>query len=219
MPNLEQAFQQLPRVSVIGGGLKISDYIPIDLSVTNAELQDADIGEYILNHISKNRGRAAIGGYNEQRNLYRDSELFVDEIAQNERDIHLGIDIWIEAGTPVLAALDGIIHSFNYNPGKGNYGPTIILEHEILGDRCYTLYGHLSAESLDDIELGDKIKAQSQIGTLGSEMENGGYLPHLHFQIIKDLQDNFGDFPGVCSKQDQSFYLENCPDPNLLLKL
>ena len=45
------------------------------------------------------------------------------------------------------------------------------------------------------------------------------YAPHLHFQIIKKLVNNFGDYPGVCSKKDLKHYLENCPDPNVLLKI
>ena len=48
---------------------------------------------------------------------------------------------------------------------------------------------------------------------------NGDYAPHLHFQIIKDVQDFVGDYPGVCSKMDLEFYKKNCLDPELLLRL
>jgi murein DD-endopeptidase MepM/ murein hydrolase activator NlpD len=44
-----------------------------------------------------------------------------------ERNIHIGLDLWIKAGTPILSALDGKIHSF-ISAGFGDYGPTIILE-------------------------------------------------------------------------------------------
>lgn len=63
------------------------------------------------------------------------------------------------------------------------------------------------------MEAGDKI------GAVGSAKVNGEYAPHLHFQIIEDLQGNSGDYPGVSSKEDIEFYLKNCPDPNLLLKI
>jgi hypothetical protein len=77
----------------------------------------------------------------------------------------------------------------------------------------------LSLESISDIGIGETYGAGQQLATLGDASVNGDYAPHLHFQIIKDIQDNFGDYPGVCSKTDLTFYLENCPDPNLLLKL
>jgi murein DD-endopeptidase MepM/ murein hydrolase activator NlpD len=62
-------------------------------------------------------------------------------------------------------------------------------------------------------------KKGQQIATLGDASVNGDYSPHLHFQIIKNIGDYFGDYPGVCSKTDLNFYLDNCPNPNLLLKI
>jgi murein DD-endopeptidase MepM/ murein hydrolase activator NlpD len=129
------------------------------------------------------------------------------------------MDLWAKAETPVLAALDGKVHSFNYNAGIGNYGPTIILEHKIHGHTLYTLYGHLAMESIEDIEIGDTYKEGQQLATLGDAAVNGDYAPHLHLQIILDIEDHFGDYPGVCTKSDLDHYLKNCPDPNLLLKL
>jgi murein DD-endopeptidase MepM/ murein hydrolase activator NlpD len=161
---------------------------------------------------------AAYGGYDEVRNLYRRSEIFTDGVS-DERNIHIGLDIWTNAGTKVLAAMDGTIHSFDFNPGKGNYGPTIILEHNILNHKFFTLYGHLSLEDIENIELGDEVKQGQTIGSLGDESVNGDYPPHLHFQIIKDIADYFGDYPGVCSSGERDFFLDNCPNPNLLLKI
>lgn len=83
----------------------------------------------------------------------------------------------------------------------------------------YTLYGHLSLDSLDGLEIGTVFKKGEQFATLGDAAINGDYAPHLHFQIIKNIADKFGDYPGVCSKKELPFYLENCPDPNLLLKI
>ena len=45
----------------------------------------------------------------------------------------------------------------------------------------------------------------------------GGYAPHLHFQVIKEIGDNFGDFPGVCSKHEMEYYKQICPDPSFLI--
>jgi murein DD-endopeptidase MepM/ murein hydrolase activator NlpD len=215
---LEKMLQSLPVAKVIGReGL----FAEIDLSVDNNGLPNTEnaggFEDFIDSYLYKHNAVVAFGGYNEQRNLYKRSEIFNGN--SEERNIHIGMDLWTKAGTPVLAALDGKIHSFDYNAGIGNYGPTIILEHQINQQQFYTLYGHLSLESISDIGIGETYGAGQQLATLGDASVNGDYAPHLHFQIIKDIQDNFGDYPGVCSKTDLTFYLENCPDPNLLLKL
>jgi murein DD-endopeptidase MepM/ murein hydrolase activator NlpD len=221
MPTLENSFLQLENVKVIDSSIPYSKYTPIDLSVANTELSEMDLGNpkifetYIENHLRKNNAKVAFGGYNEERNLYNQNTHFNEE----ERNIHIGMDLWIKAGTPVLAALDGIVHGFDFNAGAGNYGPTIILKHTIQNQTFYTLYGHLSVESIENIEIGTVFKKGQTLATLGDASVNGGYSPHLHFQIIKDIEDNFSDYPGVCSKKTLNYYLDNCPDPNLLLKI
>lgn len=102
----------------------------------------------------------AFGGYIEGRNIYQRSPIFRNG-QYPERNIHIGLDLWIEAGTPVLAALDGKIHSFKNNAGLGDYGPTIILEHEIENQKFYTLYGHLSLESIEEISIGQFFKRRT----------------------------------------------------------
>ncbi|PTS92192.1 peptidase M23, partial [Flavobacterium sp. HMWF030] len=82
-----------------------------------------------------------------------------------------------------------------------------------------TLYGHLSLESIENLSVGTFFNKGEQIGTLGSSDINGDYAPHLHFQIIHNIEAYSGDYPGVCSTNDLNFYIENCPDPSLLLKI
>lgn len=224
MPTLENLFSKLENIKVIENSIPYSDYSPIDLSISNTDLSKIDMENahdfenYIENILQKNNSKVAFGGYNEVRNLYKSSTLFNDD-EKEERNIHIGMDLWIKAGTPILAALDGTVYGFDFNAGKGNYGPTIILEHTIENQTFYTLYGHLSMESIAEIEIGTHFKKGQQMATLGNSSVNGGYSPHLHFQIIKKIEDYFGDYPGVCSKKDLDYYLENCPDPNLLLKI
>ncbi|WP_092544038.1 peptidoglycan DD-metalloendopeptidase family protein [Zunongwangia mangrovi] len=211
---------------VVGGDLKQEDFIAIDLSANNPELLkleqlSSEAFSVFIDHNLKVAGKkVAYGGYNEVRKLYQRSQLFnknVDEFLN--RNIHIGLDIWTAEGTDVLAVLDGEIHSFKDNANFGDYGPTIILKHMIEDEVFYSLYGHLSRNSLKNLQVGQKFKAQEKIAELGAAEENGDYAPHLHFQIIKDLQENKGDYPGVASKKDLDFYLGNCPDPNLLLKI
>lgn len=224
MSTLENSLLQLENVKVIDSSIPYSQYIPLDLSIANTELSEMDLGNakifeaYVEDHLQKNDAKVAFGGYNEERNLYKRSGLF--NVAENEeRNIHLGIDFWIKAGTKVLAALDGRVHSFDFNAGLGNYGSTIILEHQLENEIFYTLYGHLSMESIENIEIDSVYKKGQTLATLGDASVNGGYSPHLHFQIIKNMEDNFGDYPGVCSKKTLDYYLDNCPDPHLLLKI
>lgn len=221
------AMHRLESVLKSLGGIKVleaSRFAAIDLSVSNRELANINsdyaevFEEYFENFLSKNNAEVAFGGYNEKRNLYKRSGIFNDPESE-ERNIHIGLDLWIKAGTPILAALDGKVHSFKNNTAAGDYGPTIILEHTVDGIPFHTLYGHLSLESIDGIEIGAVYKKAQPLATLGNPAVNGGYAPHLHFQIIKDIAGHFGDYPGVCSKNDLDFYLENCPDPNLLLKI
>ncbi len=224
MPTLEKIFLQLENSTVIESSIPYSKYVSLDLSISNMELSKIDMSDpkaveiYIENHLQRNNAKVAFGGYNEERNLYKSSLIFNDD-EKEERNIHIGMDLWIKAGTPVLAAVDGIVYGFDFNAGKGNYGPTIILKHSIENQTFYTLYGHLSLESIENIEIGTIFKKEQQIATLGDSSVNGGYSPHLHFQIIKNIEDFTCDYPGVCSKKDLNFYLENCPDPNLLLKI
>jgi len=222
MKAFENFLLSIPNVKVIDSGNSDEKYILLDLSATNTEIQnisDASAFEnYIEEYLSANHATVAYGGYNEKRTLYKRSELF-DEAAFEKRDIHIGMDLWIKAGTAVLAAVDGKVHSFANNTGIGNYGPTIILKHQFENHIFYTLYGHLSVESLQQLEIGQTFRQGEIIGTLGDHTVNGDYAPHLHFQIIKNIEGYFGDYPGVCALRNLEYYLENCPDPNLLLKI
>ncbi|TDE02637.1 peptidoglycan DD-metalloendopeptidase family protein [Flavobacterium hiemivividum] len=224
MTSLETILINIQDAKVIADSITLKQYIPLDLSVSNQNLTKESLANaatfenYIENYLTLNNSKVAYGGYNEERNLYKRSSMFKD-LETEERNMHIGLDLWIKAGTPILAALDGTVHSFNFNAGFGDYGPTIILEHQVENHLFYTLYGHLSLDSLENIAIGNVINKGQQIGLLGNSTVNGDYSPHLHFQIIKNIGTNLGDYPGVCTKSDLDFYLDNCPDPNLLLKI
>lgn len=210
---------------VISNSIVKDDYFPIDLSAANETLKridfsSSDVVEQFINEtLQKNNSKVAYGGYLEQRAIYRRSPHFNQQNPDTERNIHLGIDLWVASGTDVLAVLDGEVHSFKDNTNFGDYGPTILLKHSFTNTSFYTLYGHLSRESLLGLQTGKKYKQGDVIGQLGDAPVNGDYAPHLHFQIIKELGDYFGDYPGVCSKKEMKYFSENCPDPNLLLKI
>jgi murein DD-endopeptidase MepM/ murein hydrolase activator NlpD len=200
-----------------------ADCVWIDLSNQNPELKRIDtsnavaFSKYINRYVKDHQAKVAIGGYKEARNIYKRSQNFNSTDAE-ERFIHLGLDLWTKANTPIFAPLEGKVHSFKNNIGLGNYGPTIILEHQLKGDKFHTLYGHLTTASLKDLEVGKSIPAGENFAAIGSYPENGDYPPHLHFQVIVDLKEMTGDFPGVTSLADQNAAFSNCLDPNLILK-
>lgn len=207
---------------VIAPHIPYSEYVPLDLSISNPRIHNLataeEYGVFIQNHLEANNGKIAFGGYQEIRNLYQTSSVFKAKNAE-ERNIHIGLDLWINESASVHAALGGTIHSLQNNTALGDYGPTIIIEHELEGIVFHTLYGHLSDESLKGKHVGDRITQGEQFANLGLPPINGDYAPHLHFQIIIDMENKQGDYPGVCSSTTLNHYIANCPNPNVLLKI
>lgn len=204
------------------GKFKSKDIAWIDLSkdnefLSNLKTLDTEtLGDFVNGQIENQKSKIGIGGYGEHRTVYQKFKHFGEQ--KNAREIHLGVDIWAPHKTAVVAPLPGRVHGMANNDNKGDYGPTIILEH-LVGNTCfYTLYGHLSKKSLQKVEVGDIVERGTRIGSLGKASENGGWPPHLHFQIVLDLEKNEGDYPGVCTKKDAPNYLKNCPDPIAFFK-
>ncbi|MGH2554058.1 MAG: peptidoglycan DD-metalloendopeptidase family protein, partial [Chitinophagaceae bacterium] len=108
---------------------------------------------------------------------------------------------------------------FAFNNLFGDYGVTIILSHSLEGYSFYTLYGHLSLNSIKNIAEGDRVCKGDIFAEFGLPYENGHWPPHLHFQIINDLGDWKGDYPGVCKYSEREIFLINSPDPDLMLHL
>lgn len=207
-----------PKFSLpLGGKFSKGDFIPIDLSSSNPDLKTGrtddvqGLSDYVFDQIAAANAKCAYGGYNENRDLYQRSNHFSDH--SDFRSVHIGIDFWMTAGTDVIACMPGRIHSFRNNDNPGDYGPAIILEHFIGNEKIHSLYGHLSKISLKGLFEGQIINRGQKIGTLGTPDENRDWPPHLHFQLIKDIGDYKGDYPGVCHQKDKDYYLENCPNP------
>src|SRR5262249_15651993 len=163
--------------------------------------------------------KIGVGRYDEARLLYS-SPLFASGggLTEERRAVHLGIDLFTEAGAPVFAPIDGVVHAFAVNAAPLDYGHVIILKHRASeGHVFYTLYGHLSAEWIEGLSPGKPGAKGEKIASLGSPGENGGWTPHLHFQIITELLDSDSDFPGVCRASQRGIWRSFSPDPNLIL--
>lgn len=162
-----------------------------------------------------------LGGYGEVRPFYTTDAYQVEgNSGPRWRTVHLGLDVWAAAGTPVFAPLDGRVHSFADNAAERDYGPAIILEHTPReGLTFYTLYGHLCRESLEQLEVGMPIKKGQQIATYGKREVNGNWPPHLHFQVLLDTLGKHGDFHGVGFPDEWPVWRSLCPNPETLLNL
>lgn len=199
--------------------------VGIDLTASNQELSEEVFMDtqrfsiYVDSVLQRGGARYAIGGYGEDRIIYKRSANFESNTTGGQpRTLHLGLDIWGVAGTSVYCPLPGKVHSFAYNDQFADYGATIILEHQLAGLNFYTLYGHLSLVDLN-ISEGFLMEKGTPFAHFGKSDENGSWPPHLHFQIIRKLQGRRGDYPGVCSVSQKDLYLHNCPDPDIIAQM
>jgi murein DD-endopeptidase MepM/ murein hydrolase activator NlpD len=195
----------------------------LDLSIHNSKLlpdiynNQRSFSNYIDNQLNQYDCEYAVGGYNEERNIYEASPLFDSE--NGNRRLHIGFDIWGPAGTPVSAFMGGMVHSFAYHPADGDYGATLILSHQLEAISFYTLYGHISIQDIDKLQPGQYINRGNIIAHFGFPAENGGWPPHLHFQVIADMGLKEGDYPGVVEVVEREKYLSVCPDPDLITNM
>jgi len=198
-----------------------------DLSVGSSELAGVDLtdmhalGRVLFGRMEREGAAVGLGRYDEPRRLYA-SDMFAGGAGplEERRTLHLGIDLFAPAGSPVHAPLAGTVHSACDNAGALDYGPTIILRHEVAdGLVFYTLYGHLSRESLRGLEPGRAVAKGERIAGIGALEVNGGWPPHLHFQVVADLVGCGGDFPGVARPSERELWLSLAPDPRALLGL
>lgn len=222
--------------SVVDFNVAREKLVRMDFTAGNKDLTPELIADtslfyaYINNILSSANARYGIGGYGEDRILYKRSDHFKsggskvspfggDLEGATSRSIHLGIDIWGPAGTKVFVPIGGTVHSFAYNDNFGDYGATIILQHQLETIVFHTLYGHLSLADIANMQEGKYISRGELLAHFGESGENGNWPPHLHFQIIQDMRVHKGDYPGVCSISEKEKYLHNCPDPDLMLNM
>jgi 4-aminobutyrate aminotransferase-like enzyme/Ser/Thr protein kinase RdoA (MazF antagonist) len=207
---------------VLGVDLRTNDCIVLDLSVDSplingdpAENSEPKLTERIFNAMNAAGAKVGIGRYDEPRLFYL-SSLFTG--TSEPRVIHLGVDLFAKAGTTVFAPMDGTVEAFANNAAPQDYGPMIILKHVTdEGIPFYTIYGHLSLDSLQGLSIGKKFSKGQKLATIGTPDINVGWTPHLHLQIATDLLDMGSDFPGVARASEREIWHSFSPDPNLIL--
>jgi 4-aminobutyrate aminotransferase-like enzyme/Ser/Thr protein kinase RdoA (MazF antagonist) len=213
---------------VLGLDLEREPCIVLDLSVSSplvagdpADNVERKLTERVFGEMTAAPVGVGIGRYNEPRLVYV-APAFATGTRPTDphRTIHIGLDLFAPADTPVFAPLPGTVHAFADNAALQDYGPVIILRHETdTGEEFFTLYGHLSRESLAGVKLGQLVNAGDRVASLGVPEVNGGWTPHLHLQIIVDLLGLGTDFPGVALPSQRDAWVTLCPDPNLLTRI
>jgi 4-aminobutyrate aminotransferase-like enzyme/Ser/Thr protein kinase RdoA (MazF antagonist) len=215
---------------VVEPDLATARTVVFDLSVGSLDLDSAAdfvdldaLTERLSARMRAADAQVGIGRYDEARSIYTSEAYRVEGNDGPEwRTLHIGMDLSLEAGAPVFAPLDGVVHSFQNNAAPRDYGPTIVLAHTVADGSegpltFYTLYGHLSLDSLDGLRVGQPIARGAPFARIGAPAVNGGWWPHLHFQIIGDMLGKEGDFHGVCRPGQRALWLSISPDPNLIV--
>ncbi|NND31729.1 MAG: aminotransferase class III-fold pyridoxal phosphate-dependent enzyme, partial [Saprospiraceae bacterium] len=194
----------------------------LDLSVgsldlgSNANFKNIHSFRKTISGLLENKSAdIGLGGYGEIRPFYSSDAFSIEgNNGSNWRTLHLAMDVWSDRELAVYAPLDGMVFGMKNNEGACNYGPTIILQHKVSDQFIfYTLYGHLSTDSLKEVFIGMQVEKGQRIATVGMPPENGNWPPHLHFQIVLDLLGNEGDFPGVALPERSATWLSLSPDP------
>ncbi|MGC1483582.1 MAG: aminotransferase class III-fold pyridoxal phosphate-dependent enzyme [Candidatus Acidiferrum sp.] len=211
---------------VLKVNLRTAPSIVFDLSVGSTFLgaepraaETENLSDAIFRTMKSASASVGVGRYNEARLLYTSPLFGASENPTDERrTIHLGMDLFAAPGTPVHAPVDGIVHTVAVNTAPLDYGPLVILRHLAAdGLEFFTLYGHLARDTFDALQVGQRLACGQHFTRVGNVDENGGWAPHLHFQIIVDLLERGADFPGVACAAERGVWTSLSPDPNLLL--
>jgi 4-aminobutyrate aminotransferase-like enzyme/Ser/Thr protein kinase RdoA (MazF antagonist) len=215
--------------SVLDADLRTAPSVVFDFSVGSrflgadpAAADPALISERIFAEMKHAGASVGVGRYDEARAIYTSALFGASENPTDERrTIHLAVDLLVPPGSAVRAPLDGVVHAMAHNQAPLDYGPVVILRHSFDSpggaEEVFTLYGHLTLQTLGGLRVGQKVARGEKFAEVGTTQENGGWMPHLHFQIISDLLELGTDFPGVGRASERGVWTSLCPDPNLLL--
>jgi 4-aminobutyrate aminotransferase-like enzyme/Ser/Thr protein kinase RdoA (MazF antagonist) len=215
--------------SVVDVDLRTAPSLVFDLGVGStflssdpASADPAALGDRIAAEMKRACAVIGVGRYDEARAIYTSALFGTGSPVDERRTIHLGIDLAVRPGSAVRAPLEGEVHALANNQAPLDYGPVVILRHllaDYKGDpqEFFTIYGHLSVASLAGLRTGQKIARGEKFAEVGTTAENGGWAPHLHFQIATDLLEHGTDFPGVARASERRVWTSLSPDPNLLL--
>ncbi|AMS43827.1 aminotransferase class III-fold pyridoxal phosphate-dependent enzyme [Aminobacter aminovorans] len=154
-----------------------------------------------------------IGPWGEARTVYT-SDIFWSRFVEGARRVHhLGLDLFLPAGTKVYTPLAATVKSVEIEEDPLGYGCLIALEHTPEGCPPFgTLWGHMAHEAMARLKPGETLEAGALVGEMGAPTENGGWAPHLHFQISTDPELAARDILGVGEARYLDVWAELFPD-------
>lgn len=212
---------------ITGHDLRTTAVLGLDLSAGStlvasnpADNAAGPFTERVFAAIRRAGAALGAGGYDEARVIYATDAFSGGRVTDERRTVHIGLDLTLPAGTPLYAPFDGVVHGFEDATARLDYGPVIVLRHEIPGSEplsFYTLYGHLDRASLAGLHVGKAIRAGARIGAIGAPPENGDWWSHVHVQVMTDMLDVACNFNGVAPASQRRTWLALCPDPNLMM--
>ncbi len=169
----------------------------------------------------EDEGRIWLGHYHEPRLIYAEPGFRKGPWkASDRRTVHLAVDAFAPAGTALHAPLDATVHVVEDRPYHLDYGGVVILRHETPeGDAFFTLYGHLDPECCGRLTPGDRVVKGEAFCRLGDMYQNGGWSPHVHFQLALSVEGIGADWPGVGDPDEMYMWRGFCPNPAALLNL
>ncbi len=115
------------------------------------------------------------GGYDEARLIYAADAFATGAVTDERRTIHIGLDLTLPAGSPLYAPLDGVVHGFEDAAARLDYGPVIVLRHDIPGDEprvvLHALRASRSRSRSRDCTSARRIKAGERFAAIGAPPE------------------------------------------------
>jgi 4-aminobutyrate aminotransferase-like enzyme/Ser/Thr protein kinase RdoA (MazF antagonist) len=209
---------------LLGRDLRTTALAPLDFSVGSpliaSELADNApemLDRRVQRVLNERSAEIGVGGYGEARLIYNWAN---QPTGDEPRTIHMGIDLSLDAGAPLYAPLDATVHAFENADSHHDFGPMIVLRHQTDDAEAvefFTLYGHLTLDSLDDLQSGQRITKGQQFARIGSAPTNGDWWVHVHVQLITDMLDVPCNVYGVVRASQRDVWRGIFPDPNLVL--
>ncbi|TAN00532.1 MAG: aminotransferase class III-fold pyridoxal phosphate-dependent enzyme [Rhodanobacteraceae bacterium] len=156
--------------------------------------------------------RVGVGRHDEARfvpDAFR--SIGVEQPVAELATVHLGMDLFVPAGTDVHAPLAGEVHAIATHGDDA----CVVLHHEPPGTPdFFTLYRSLAADSIAALSKGRHVGRGQALGMVAA---NGSESAHVHVQIALDLLDHGADFPRRVPVAERAVWTALSPDPNLIL--
>lgn len=183
------------------------------MTIKSAEEQPVIAQKMWEDHCAITGSEVGIGPWGEERTVYTGAMFASKLVKDTRRTFHLGLDLFMAAGTKLYTPLDAIVRSVDVEPDPLGYGCLITLEHRPEGCPPFiSLWGHLAHEAQSRLKAGDILKAGDLVAEMGDETENGHWAPHLHLQLCTDTRLTAMDLIGVGEEAYLDVWAELFPD-------